>query len=78
MASSDEHFRLDGSLYDGVLLEALQAEGGAADLQDVASRSIDLSSSLMQYQLIIPSVDARTGVSRLRMQPWQSLLHALK
>ena len=61
MASSDEHFRLDGSLYDGVLLEALQAEGGAADLQDVASRSIDLSSSLVQYELIIPSVDARTG-----------------
>ena len=46
MESPEDQRRLDGSLYDAVLLEALQADGGAADLQTVATEAVALSSSL--------------------------------
>ena len=72
MESTEDQRRLDGSLYDGVLLEALQVEGGAPDLQNVATEAVALSSSLTSYALIIPSVDARTGgpPPGLAWSPW--------
>lgn len=58
--SEEDQRRLDGSLYEIALKEALEA-GGSLDLQEVMADALAQSSSLSNYKLIIPSVDAQSG-----------------
>ncbi|EFN51983.1 expressed protein [Chlorella variabilis] len=59
--SEEDQRRLDGSLYEIALKEALEA-GGSLDLQEVMADALAQSSSLSNFKLIIPSVDAQSGL----------------
>lgn len=57
--------RVDGSVFDGVLLEAASAAkgGGKVDFDDVmAGATTEVDFSQMTYKLFIPSISRKTGI----------------